>query len=174
MAVSTEIPGPKHGLAGTPPGAPVAGSLHVSVVTPDGPVFEGEARIAVVPGHDDGDVAFLAGHAPYVGLMGYGVLRVEEPSGKTHRFGVYAGFVQVLENRVLALAQKAEAPAAATPARIEKDAAALAAMPSGTDAEWAEKRLFQREAEARRLLAGEPGGATAALAAHAGPPKTGH
>ncbi len=155
MAVETEIPGSsQHGLAGAPPGAPVAGSLQVSVVTPDGPVFEGEAKIAVVPGHDDGEVAFLSGHAPYVGLMGYGVLRVEEPKGEIHRFGVYGGFVQVLENRVLALAKKAEAPAAATPARLEKDAAALSSMPSATDAEWAEKRLFQRETEARRRLAG--------------------
>jgi F-type H+-transporting ATPase subunit epsilon len=135
-------------------GASLSGPLQVSVVTPDGPVFEGEARSIVVPGHDDGEVAFLPGHAPYVGLMGYGVLRVDAASGGEQRFGIYGGFVQVLDNRVIALAKKADAKADASAARLEQDQAALAAMPAGTDEEWATKRLAQREVEARRRFAG--------------------
>lgn len=161
MSATTASPTPAH--SGGSAGASLTGPLQVSVVTPDGPVFEGAARTIVVPGHDDGEVAFLPGHAAYVGLMGYGVLRVEDASGATHRFGVYGGFVQVLDNRVIALAKKADAPAAATPARLEKDQAALAAMPASTDEEWAEKTLAQREIEARRRLAG-----AGAPAAHAG------
>ena len=50
-------------------------TFDVSLVTPDGPVFEGEAEMLVVPGAD-GEIGVLARHAPLVAMLQAGSTRV--------------------------------------------------------------------------------------------------
>ena len=50
-------------------------TFSVSVVTPEGPAFEGEAEMLIVPGAD-GEIGVLARHAPLVAMLKAGNTRV--------------------------------------------------------------------------------------------------
>ena len=79
--------------------------LTVSVISPEAVLFEGTSESVVAPAFD-GQVGILTGHAPMVTLLGKGELRVGE-GGK--RFNVEGGFVQVVDNVVRVVTEKASA-----------------------------------------------------------------
>ena len=79
--------------------------LHVSVISPERTLFDGEATQVVAPAYD-GEVGILTGHAPMMALLGRGVLRVSEGGGE-RRFTVEGGFLQVVDNRVRVVTEKA-------------------------------------------------------------------
>ena len=81
-------------------------TLEVSVVTPEGAAFEGTARAVVLEAHD-GQVAFLPQHAPFVGELGAGELRIEAEEA-SHRWYLGGGVVQVLNDVVSVLAEEVE------------------------------------------------------------------
>jgi len=91
-----------------PSGAPQA--MRVVVVTPERSLYEGEAASVVAPAYD-GLVGVLPRHAPFLSLLGTGDLVLRTSEGEL-RFHVSGGFVQVVENVVRVVAEKAE-PAAA-------------------------------------------------------------
>jgi F-type H+-transporting ATPase subunit epsilon len=80
--------------------------LKVSLISPESVLFEGEADSVVAPAYD-GEVGILTGHAPLMALLGRGELRLG--SGSTRRFNVSGGFMQVLDNAVRVVTEKAEA-----------------------------------------------------------------
>ena len=79
-------------------------TLHVAVITPEGAAFEGDARKVVVPAFD-GEVAFMPSHAPFVGQLGAGELRVTPLEGETQHFYLQGGVVQVADDRIAILAE---------------------------------------------------------------------
>ena len=81
--------------------------LQVSVISPERTLFDGEATQVVAPAYD-GEVGILTGHAPMMALLGRGVLRVSEGGGE-RRFTVEGGFLQVVDNRVRVVTEKATA-----------------------------------------------------------------
>jgi F-type H+-transporting ATPase subunit epsilon len=90
-----------------PAGAAGAGTLRVSVISPERTVYEGEADQVVAPAWN-GELGILRGHAPLMALLGEGRLRVTL-AGKTSVFLVSGGFLQVAENTVTVLSETAEA-----------------------------------------------------------------
>jgi F-type H+-transporting ATPase subunit epsilon len=83
-------------------------TLQCVITSPEGLVFEGEARSVVVPAAD-GEMGILPRHAPLIGALGSGELRIDAVSGqKGLRYFLDGGFVQVLKNRVTVLATSAE------------------------------------------------------------------
>src|SRR6201987_1039295 len=80
----------------------------VSVVTPEGPAFEGEAEMLIVPGAA-GEIGVLARHAPLVAMLQAGSTRVHTGDGDVQEFATGPGFFQVLENRAIALVEDAVA-----------------------------------------------------------------
>ena len=50
-------------------------TLHCSVLTPEGPVFQGEARSVSAPG-SDGELGILRNHAPIITSLAFGSLKV--------------------------------------------------------------------------------------------------
>lgn len=80
--------------------------LKVSVVSPEATLFEGEASSVVAPAFD-GEVGILPSHAPMITVLGQGTLRV---NGATNaRFTVSGGFVQVVDDIVRVVTEKATA-----------------------------------------------------------------
>jgi F-type H+-transporting ATPase subunit epsilon len=79
--------------------------LQVSVISPERTLFDGEATQVVAPAYD-GEVGILTGHAPMMALLGRGVLRVSEGGGE-RRFTVEGGFLQVVDNHVRVVTEKA-------------------------------------------------------------------
>ncbi len=80
--------------------------LMVALITPGATVYEGEADMVVVPAWD-GEVGFLRDHAPMMALLGDGVMRVTLDGSERH-FHVAGGFVQVADNMVSVLSERAE------------------------------------------------------------------
>lgn len=80
-------------------------SFRVAVISPQRTLFEGQAKMVVLPAHD-GEIGILHDHAPLMALLGEGTLRLETDSG-TRRFHISGGFVQVLENNVSILSEEA-------------------------------------------------------------------
>jgi F-type H+-transporting ATPase subunit epsilon len=79
--------------------------LSVSVISPERVLFEGQVESLVAPAYD-GEVGILPQHAPMVVLLGRGVLRLG-PGGSAGRFAVDGGFLQVLNDRVRVVTERA-------------------------------------------------------------------
>jgi F-type H+-transporting ATPase subunit epsilon len=81
--------------------------MRVSVVSPEQMLFEGDATAVVVPAYD-GLVGILPRHAPFLSLLGSGILTVRGVDG-AQRLRVAGGFVQVKANVVRIVAESAAA-----------------------------------------------------------------
>ena len=79
--------------------------LTVSVISPEAVLFEGTAESVVAPAFD-GEVGILTGHAPLLTLLGNGELRLGA-SGSGQRFHVEGGFLQVVDDVVRVVTEKA-------------------------------------------------------------------
>lgn len=80
-------------------------TLTVSVISPERVLFEGAAKSVVAPSFD-GEMGILPMHAPLMTLLGKGLLRVEAVDG-TQRFAIDGGFLQVAEDHVRVVTEKA-------------------------------------------------------------------
>jgi F-type H+-transporting ATPase subunit epsilon len=81
------------------------GALKCIVVTPETTVLDTHADFIALPLYD-GEAGVAPGRAPVIGRLGYGELRVR--TGRvTRRFYVDAGFVQVADNVVSVLTNRA-------------------------------------------------------------------
>ena len=82
--------------------------MRVTLISPDRSVYDGEAQAVVIPAHD-GLVGVLPGHAPFVALLGAGQLTVNHGGG-VRRYDVAGGFVQVADDVVRVVAERADEP----------------------------------------------------------------
>jgi F-type H+-transporting ATPase subunit epsilon len=89
-----------------PQAAAATHAMHVIVVTPECALFDGPATSLVAPAFD-GLVGVLPRHAPFLSLLGTGRLVLRTSEGES-RFQVSGGFIQVVENVVRVVAEKAE------------------------------------------------------------------
>jgi F-type H+-transporting ATPase subunit epsilon len=78
----------------------------VALVTPDGPVFDGEAEMLIVPGAA-GEIGVLARHAPLVATLKAGSTRVHLGNNEILEFATGPGFFKVELDRALALVDDA-------------------------------------------------------------------
>ena len=82
-------------------------TFSVSVVTPDGPAYEGDAEMIIVPGAA-GEIGVLARHAPLIATLKAGSTRVHRGGGTdVLEFATGPGFFQVLQDRAIALVDDA-------------------------------------------------------------------
>ena len=79
--------------------------MHVSVISAERAVFQGEADAVVAPAYD-GLVGILPRHAPFMTLLGKGIVTVRR-SGESTRLRVEGGFLQVAGDRVHVVARSA-------------------------------------------------------------------
>jgi F-type H+-transporting ATPase subunit epsilon len=130
----------------------------VSLVTPDGAAYEGDAEMIIVPGAA-GEIGVLARHAPLIATLKAGSTRIHPSAGEVLTFATGPGFFQVLEDRAIALVDDAvdalKVDDARARAQLETAQAELAAIESGesTADRWqVEQRL--RHAENQLAVAG--------------------
>jgi F-type H+-transporting ATPase subunit epsilon len=133
-------------------------SFSVSVVTPDGPAFEGDVEMIVVPGAA-GEIGVLARHAPLIATLRAGSTRVHRSEGDVVEFATGPGFFQVLQDRAIALVDDAVEASKIDDERarqqLEEAKAELAAIEAGesTADKWqVEQRV--RHAENQLAVAG--------------------
>lgn len=125
-------------------------SLQVELVSPERILYSGEAEM-VIARTAGGDIAFLTGHAPFVGVLGIGKVIVREVAGTSVVAAVHGGFVEIKDNRVSILSDVAELSTQIDVARARD---ALSRAGDDEDA--------RRRAEVRLDAAGE----TSAAGAH--------
>jgi F-type H+-transporting ATPase subunit epsilon len=111
--------------------------FELSLVTPEGPAFEGEAEMVIVPGAA-GEIGVLARHAPLVATLKAGSTRVYDSidDEQVREFATGPGFFKVELDRAIALVDDA------VDAREIDDARA-------------QRQLEAAQAELERLEAGE-------------------
>ena len=109
--------------------------FEVSLVTPEGPAYEGEAEMLIVPG-DAGEIGILARHAPLVAMLKAGSTRVHVQQNEVLEFATGPGFFKVEQDRALALVD---------------DAIDVREV----DRDRAQRQLEEAQAELERLEAGE-------------------
>jgi F-type H+-transporting ATPase subunit epsilon len=134
--------------------------FNVSLVTPEGAAFEGEAVMLIVPGAA-GEIGVLARHAPLVATLKAGSTRVHLQGGEVQEYATGPGFFKVEQDRAIALVDDAvqakEIDVAAARARLELAQAELQKVEAGESGgdKWV---LEQRVQHAENLLevAGRP------------------
>jgi F-type H+-transporting ATPase subunit epsilon len=82
-----------------------SGTLQCIVVTPETTVLDTPADFVALPLYD-GEAGIAPGRAPVIGRLGYGEMRVRT-GNDTRRYYVDAGFVQVADNVVSVLTNRA-------------------------------------------------------------------
>jgi F-type H+-transporting ATPase subunit epsilon len=80
--------------------------FHFELVSPDKQLFNGPAQAVLVPG-GEGDFQVLRDHAAVMAALRPGVVSVEEEGGKTSRYFVRGGFVDVNPGGCILLAETA-------------------------------------------------------------------
>ena len=70
-------------------------AMQVELVSPERILWSGEAEMVIARTVGGGDIAFLPGHAPFVGALGTGVLTIRPTSGADEKVAVHGGFVEV-------------------------------------------------------------------------------
>ena len=81
--------------------------LQVELVSPERILYSGEADM-VVARTTDGEIAFLPGHAPFIGALGISKVRVILTGGGEEVAAVHGGFVEVRNDKVTVLSDVAE------------------------------------------------------------------
>jgi F-type H+-transporting ATPase subunit epsilon len=76
--------------------------MHLEIITPEKKIFEGEVRIATLPG-SDGSFQILNNHAPLVSILKQGVVEYKTKEA-TNQVTITGGVVEVLKNKVIVLA----------------------------------------------------------------------
>ena len=84
----------------------MADTFQIEIATPEKLVLSELAESAQIPGKD-GYMGILPGHAALLSELGEGLLSVTM-SGKTRDFTISGGYVEVRDNHVRVLADKAE------------------------------------------------------------------
>jgi F-type H+-transporting ATPase subunit epsilon len=124
------------------------------LVTPTETLFSGHAEM-IVCRTVEGEIAFLADHMPYIGVLDTGVVRIVGPeatgeaAGADIRVAVRGGFVEVKDNQVIMLADLAELATDVDleAARLDETSAAQrssgdsASDDDAADLRWAQARI---------------------------------
>ena len=103
--------------------------LHVELVSPERVLFTGEADMVIARTIGGGDIAFMPGHAPFVGALGTWTVDMKLAGGSDEIAAVHGGFIEVSNDRVSILSDVAEMAS-----QIDADRARRAAEAAERDA----------------------------------------
>jgi len=77
--------------------------MNLEIITPDTTIYEGEAELVQLPGID-GSFEILNNHAPLISALKQGKIKMKN-AGKEDFFEIKGGVIEVLDNKVLILAE---------------------------------------------------------------------
>ena len=80
--------------------------LNLEIVTPERLAYSGSVDGVQLPG-SEGELGILPHHAPLIATLGAGELRIRR-GGAEESFAVFGGFVQVLPDKVVVMAESAD------------------------------------------------------------------
>ena len=80
--------------------------LHLEIVTPEKLAYADDVDSVQLPG-SEGELGVLPHHAPLLSMLGVGELRIRK-AGTEESFAIVGGFLQVLPDRVVVMAEMAD------------------------------------------------------------------
>jgi len=95
-------------------------AMTVEVVSPEQVLFSGEATMVITRTLGGGEIAFLPGHAAFLGALIENHTRVFLADGSVADIAVHRGFVEVSNNKVSILSDTAELAADIDVARAQE------------------------------------------------------
>jgi F-type H+-transporting ATPase subunit epsilon len=81
--------------------------LNLEIVTPSKSAFSGVIKSITVPG-TEGRFQVLVNHAPIISTLDVGMIKVDLPDGKSNYYSTAGGTIEVLDNKILILADSIE------------------------------------------------------------------
>lgn len=99
-------------------------TFYAQLLTPNGPLYEGDVTGVQVPG-SEGNFEILFNHSPIVSTLGIGKVVIKKEDNTESVYAVSGGFVEMNNNKLTLLAEKAEESSAIDPeqARQARDEA---------------------------------------------------
>jgi F-type H+-transporting ATPase subunit epsilon len=85
----------------------MANAFQVDVVSPEATVWSGLATL-VMAKTADGELGIMAHHEPLMGALVTGPVTIEAEDGNRTTIGVHGGFIQVLDNKVTLITDRAQ------------------------------------------------------------------
>lgn len=85
-----------------------SGAMRVEVVSPERVLFSGESTQVITRTMEGGEIAFLPGHAAFLGALTENHTRVYLSDGTIQNLAVHLGFVEVGPDHVTILSDAAE------------------------------------------------------------------
>ncbi len=125
----------------------------VQVVSPEAVSYTGEAEMVIARTMEGGDIAFQAGHVPFIGALAVWSVEVIKQGGERDVFAVHRGFVQVSGNEVTILSDVSESAANIDVARAQA-ALGRAQETLRSDADTEDAAAALARAELRLRVAG--------------------
>jgi F-type H+-transporting ATPase subunit epsilon len=115
------------------------GTMRVEVVSPERVLFSGEGTQVITRTLEGGEVAFLPGHAAFLGALTENHTRIYLADGSIQNLAVHLGFVEVGADHVTILSDSAE---------LEQDIDVARAQAAKTRAEEQMRNELTAEVEA--------------------------
>ena len=125
--------------------------LQCVVVTPERTLFDELVDFVALPLYD-GELGVLPGRSPLIGRLGFGELRTKEGS-TAHRYFVDGGFVQVRDNVVTVLTNRATPANKVDTTAATKELELAQVRRASTEEEQAEKAKSIARARAQLRIA---------------------
>lgn len=85
----------------------MATTYQAQLLTPEGSRFDGQVESVRVPA-SNGNFQMLHNHAPIVSSLGIGKISIKQEDQKVLNFAVSGGFIEMSDNQLTILAEKAE------------------------------------------------------------------
>jgi F-type H+-transporting ATPase subunit epsilon len=127
-------------------------ALVVELVSPERVVLQAEASMVLARTVEGGDVAFMAGHAPFLGALQTHTVTIWFTDGTKDVAAVHGGFISVVDDQVRILSDMAELGSQVDVARAEH--ARQRAEESARTGQDTEAEAALRRAQARLTAAG--------------------
>ena len=123
--------------------------LQVELVSPERILLSVEATMVRARTIGGGDIAFLPGHAPFIGALATWVVEITLVDGGRELAAVHGGFISVLHDRVQILSDLAELDSQIDVARAQAAAERAEAEVRNTDDALAVAALARANARLR-------------------------
>ncbi len=78
--------------------------MNIEIITPDKTIFTGTTSLVQLPGID-GLFEILNNHAPLISVLKKGKVKIKNDNDKFEFFEINGGVVEVLQNKILILAE---------------------------------------------------------------------
>lgn len=81
--------------------------LNLNIITPSKIIFSGDVHSVTVPG-TDGNFQIFKNHAPIISTLEIGLVKIELPDSSTEFFATGGGTIEVMNNKIILLADSIE------------------------------------------------------------------